>query len=177
MKEFTTVSGLWVALSEFTQEETDLSDLSRLLQNPLHSQGQCQSFVSSNKRSYSRRRALFKLPDYLVVHWKWKKPLNLCTRCTWTLNTSGLTYVNYYLNSSRPILKVNLRVWNVATRICISVYCKATAKRFCIFLSIEILLWCSVSIQLSLRFCMRLCKNYVVLVAFYFSFSLHTSHY
>ena len=73
MKEFTIVSGLWVALSEFTQEETALSDLSRLLQSPLHSQGQCQSFFSSNKRSYSRRRALFNLPDYLVVSLKVKK--------------------------------------------------------------------------------------------------------
>ena len=44
MKEFTIVSGLWVALSEFTQEETALSDLSRLLQSPLHSQANVKAF-------------------------------------------------------------------------------------------------------------------------------------
>ena len=159
----------------------DLSDLSRLRQSPLHSQGQSQSFVSSNMRSYSRRRTLFNLPDYRVVSWKWKKPLNLCTSRAWTLNTSGLTHVIYYLSSSRPILKV--RGWNVATKICISVYCQVTAKIFWIvFLSIELLLWCTVSIQLSPRFCRRLCKNYVMLVELNFSpvkalLSLQTSHY
>ena len=76
-----------------------------------------------------------------------------------------------------------MRGWNVATRICISVDCQVTAKIFCIvFLSIELLLWCSVSIQLSPRFCRRLCKNYVMLVELNFSpvkalLSLQTSHY
>lgn len=45
---------------------------SRWRQSPLHSQGQFQSFVSSNKRAYPRRRTLLTLPDYRVVYWNWK---------------------------------------------------------------------------------------------------------
>ena len=57
-------------------------------------------------------------------------------------------------------------------RICISIYCQITAKWFCIAsLSIQHLFLWSVSIQLSSRLCLRLCKNYVTLVAMQALFS------
>ena len=56
-----------------------------------------------------------------------------------------------------------------ATRICISVYRQVTAKLFYIvFLTTELLVVGYASVQFSSRFCVRLCKNYVTLVAFYF---------
>ena len=68
MKELTTVSCLRAAFSELTHKGMDLSDLSRLRQSPLHSQGQSHSFFYSNKRSFSRRTTRFNLPDYRVVY-------------------------------------------------------------------------------------------------------------
>ena len=59
-----------------------------------------------------------------------------------------------------------------SVRICISIYFQITAKWFCIAsLSIQHLFLWSVSIQLSSRLCLRLCKNYVTLVAMQALFS------
>ena len=80
--------------------------------------------------------------------------------------------IQYFISQSRAWLPsvwtgVKLRLISicVATKICISTYYEATAKWFYIvFLSVVLLLWCFVSIQLSSCFCLRLFTIYFSLV-------------
>ena len=65
-----------------------------------------------------------------------------------------------------------------AKKVCISIYCQITAKWFYIvFLSVHHLFWCSVSIKLSSRLYVRLCKNYVTPVVMQALFSFDISYY